>query len=91
MQWGNLLCSNNCIFEPMSWLSEIRYFFERHGFEVSSRMADKLGMKAKTVRLYFIYATFATLGVWFLVYLFLAFWLKIKDLVFVKRSSVFDL
>jgi hypothetical protein len=70
---------------------KIRYFFERHGFYVSSRLADKIGMRAKSVRLFFIYASFFTLGFWFVVYLILAFWLKLKDLVYTKRTSVFDL
>ena len=48
----------------MKWLYNIKYFFEKHGFEVSSRLADRLGMKAKNVRLFFIYVSFATFGVW---------------------------
>ncbi|ETN96915.1 phage shock protein C (PspC) family protein [Zhouia amylolytica] len=75
----------------MNNISNIRYFFEKHGFEVSSRLAEKMGVKAKNVRLFFIYASFATLGVWFIVYLNLAFWLRLKDLVYTKRTSVFDL
>lgn len=69
----------------------IRYFLEKHGFEVSSRLADKLGMRASSVRIFFIYISFATAGLWFAVYLVLAFWLKLKDLIYTKRSSVFDL
>jgi phage shock protein PspC (stress-responsive transcriptional regulator) len=69
----------------------IRHFFERHGFYVSSRLADKMGMRAKTIRIFFIYLSFATMGMGFAVYLTLAFWLKLKDLVYAKRSSVFDL
>ena len=69
----------------------IRHFFERHGFYVSSRLADRLGMRAKSVRLFFIYVSFATLGVGFALYLTFAFWLKLKDLVYTKRTSVFDL
>ncbi|HCK05286.1 MAG TPA: PspC family transcriptional regulator [Flavobacteriaceae bacterium] len=72
-------------------LKTLRYYLERHGFYVSARLADRLGMRAKTVRLSFIYVTFATLGVGFAVYLVLAFWMKMKDLIFTKRSSVFDL
>jgi hypothetical protein len=72
-------------------LYSIRHFFERNGFYVSSRLADKIGMRAKTIRLFFIYLSFATLGVGFAIYLTLAFWLKIKDLVYTKRTSVFDL
>lgn len=70
---------------------KIRHFFEKYGFEVSSRIADKLGMRVRSIRLFFIYLSFATLGVGFALYLTLAFWLKIKDLIYTKRSSVFDL
>ncbi|MDT0295318.1 PspC domain-containing protein [Mesonia ostreae] len=72
-------------------VSPIRYYFERNGFYVSSRFADRLGMKVKSVRLFFIYLSFATLGIGFAVYLTLAFWLRLKDLVYTKRTSVFDL
>lgn len=72
-------------------LSQLRHYLERHGFYVSARLADRLGMRAKTVRLSFIYVTFATLGAGFALYLVMAFWIKIKDLIFTKRSSVFDL
>ncbi|NAS29659.1 PspC domain-containing protein [Flavobacteriaceae bacterium R38] len=75
----------------MKFMENIRYFFEKHGFAVSSRLADRLGMKAKNVRLFFIYVSFATFGIWFAVYLTLAFWLKLKDLIYTKRTSVFDL
>lgn len=75
----------------LSLIYKIRYFFERNGFAVSSRLADRLGMRAKSVRLFFIYISFATLGVGFALYLTFAFWLKLKDLFYTKRSSVFDL
>ncbi len=70
---------------------KIRHFFEKYGFAVSSRLADKLGMRAKNVRLFFIYVSFATLGVGFAIYLTLAFWIRLKDLIYTKRTSVFDL
>lgn len=75
----------------MSFVNDIKYFFEKHGFAVSSRLADRLGIRAKNVRLFFIYLTFATLGVSFAIYLTTAFLLKLKDLVYTKRTSVFDL
>ncbi len=67
------------------------YYFQKRGFEVSRRIAEKLGIRARVVRTSFIYLTFVTLGFGFALYLFLAFWLKIKDLVYTKRTSVFDL
>ncbi len=55
----------------MSLLHDLRYFFEKRGFEVCSRMADRLGMKAKHVRIFFIYLSFfhwalALRYIWFL-------------------------
>lgn len=75
----------------LSIIYKIRHFFEKYGFAVSTRVADKLGMRAKNVRLFFIYVSFATLGVGFAIYLTLAFWIKLKDIVYTKRTSVFDL
>lgn len=75
----------------MSVVLQLKYFFEKHGFNASSRLADRLGMRASSVRLFFIYISFVTAGLWFGVYLTLAFWLKLKDLIRAKRTSVFDL
>lgn len=69
----------------------LRLFFERHGFAVSTRLAELLGIKVKNIRLFFIYASFTTLVGGFILYLVLGFWLKMKDMVYTKRSSVFDL
>lgn len=66
-------------------------FFQKHGYYVCQRIADRLGIRAKVVRTTFMYLTFVTVGFGFALYLFLAFWIKIKDLVYTKRSSVFDL
>lgn len=75
----------------MELIHNIRYYFERNGFDVSSRFADRLGMRAVNVRLFFIYISFVTVGLSFGVYLTLAFLLKLKDKVYTKRTSVFDL
>ena len=75
----------------MAYLHSLRHFFERHGFYVSSRLADRLGMRAVNVRLFFIYISFVTVGLSFGLYLTLAFILKLKDKIYTKRSSVFDL
>lgn len=67
------------------------HFFEKHGFYVASRLADRLGMRATNVRLFFVYISFVTIGMGFGLYLTLAFVLKLKDMIYTKRSSVFDL
>ena len=75
----------------MKIIYKLKYFFEQHGFNVLSRFADRLGMRAKNVRLFFIYISFVTVGLSFGVYLTLAFLLKLKDMIYTKRTSVFDL
>ncbi|UFH46577.1 PspC domain-containing protein [Flavobacterium galactosidilyticum] len=75
----------------MSAIIKLKFFFEKHGFHVSSRLADTLGMRASSVRLFFIYISFVTVGLGFGVYLTLAFWIRLKDLIRAKRTSVFDL
>jgi hypothetical protein len=75
----------------MKFIDSIRHYFELRGFDVSSRFADKLGIRTTNVRLFFIYISFFTVGLSFGVYLTLAFLLRLKDMVYTKRSSVFDL
>ena len=74
----------NNIYKPL-------LFFQKHGYYVCQRIADCFGIRAKVVRTSFMYLTFVTVGFGFALYLFLAFWMRIKDLVYTKRSSVFDL
>jgi phage shock protein PspC (stress-responsive transcriptional regulator) len=74
-----------------NFIHSVRHFFERHGFGVFTRLADRLGIRAKNVRIYFIYVTFFTVGLSFGFYLTFAFLIKLKDLIYTKRSSVFDL
>lgn len=75
----------------MRWRYNLLYYFQKRGFEVCERIAERLGIRARVVRTTFIYLTFVTLGFGFALYLFIAFWLRIKDLVYTKRTSVFDL
>ena len=74
----------------MNFVKKIYIFLERNGFEVCNRIAFLLGIRVKNVRLSFIYASFF-LGTGFIFYLFIAFWIKIKDILYEKRSSAFDL
>jgi len=64
---------------------------DRQAFGVCSTVAEFLNMKASSVRLFFIYSSFLTLGSPLLIYLIMAFVFRLKDLVNSKRSSVFDL
>ena len=72
-------------------LERLRNKLEANGFEVISRISDKFGLRASKLRLLFIYLSFATLGITFVFYLVIAFFLWLKDGFVVKRKSVFDL
>ncbi|APD07062.1 hypothetical protein UJ101_01546 [Flavobacteriaceae bacterium UJ101] len=72
-------------------LEKSRRFLEKYGFEVCERLADKIGIRPSLVRLSFIYLSFVTAGIALPIYLIMAFFFKIKDKLFLKRKSVFDL
>ena len=72
-------------------LNNLRHKMERQWFGVLTRMGAKLGIPVSKLRVFFIYSTFATAGVFFLIYLGLAFTLWIKDMFITRRPSVFDL
>lgn len=88
---GHSFIEQKYIILGMSLFYNTLYYFQKRGFEVCRRIAERLGIRARVVRTSFIYLTFVTLGFGFALYLFIAFWLKIKDLVYTKRTSVFDL
>ena len=75
----------------MNVLYKLLLYFQKHGYYVCQRIADRLGIRAKAVRTTFMYLTFVTLGFGFALYLLISFLMSIKDLVYTKRSSVFDL
>ena len=75
----------------MNPIQKIRFYFERNGFDVSTRLSEILGIRVANIRLFFVYFTFVTFGFSFAIYLMLAFVMKLKDMIYTKRPSVFDL
>jgi len=69
----------------------IRNKLDRQVFGVCSSIAELLNMKASSVRFFFIYSSFLTLGSPLLAYIKMVFVFRLKDVVNSKRSSVFDL
>lgn len=76
--------------EP-KFISNIRHKVEREWFGVLTRMGAKVGIPVTKLRVFFIYSTFATAGIFFLIYLILAFCLWVKDIFITRRPNVFDL
>jgi phage shock protein C len=61
-----------------SIIQHIKYYFEEQSFGVCTRLGEKMKISASSIRLYFIYASFLTLGSPVIVYLSLAFIMEIR-------------
>jgi len=68
----------------------IKNIIEKQVFGVCSTIGRRIGIKISTVRLYFIYLSFGTLGSPVIIYLFLAFWLNIKSYLKQGVHAVLD-
>lgn len=72
-------------------IDELRDYCERRGYAVCSRLGDRMGIRPGVVRLYFIYTSFLAFGSPLIIYMFLAFWIRIKDYLKSPRRSLLDL
>jgi len=66
-------------------------FFEKYGLNVCQRMSKVIGVYPRKIRMFFIYFSFFTVVIGFILYLTFALFFKIKDLIIVNRKTVFDL
>jgi phage shock protein C len=73
-------------------IQRIRNWFEAHAFGVCTWLGKKMGIKATTIRMYFIYLSFFTFGSPVIIYFILAFLLENKKYFKPrrKRPSVWD-
>nr|WP_173780231.1 PspC family transcriptional regulator [Frigoriflavimonas asaccharolytica] len=72
-------------------INKLRHEVEKEWFGVLTRMGTKLGIPVSKLRVFFIYSTYATAGIFFIIYLTMAFMLWVKDIFITRRPSVFDL
>jgi phage shock protein PspC (stress-responsive transcriptional regulator) len=71
-------------------MRELTAFVEYKLFGVCTPLGRVMGVSSSTIRMYFIYASFITLGSPILLYLSLAFWMNISQYIR-KGSSSRDL
>jgi phage shock protein C len=57
---------------------KLKYFFEQHAYGVCTRLGEKFGISTASIRLYFVYLSFITVGSPVIIYLILAFWMNIR-------------
>lgn len=74
----------------VEYMKRISRFFENHAFGVCTALGEKLGIASSSIRLFFIYASFLTLGSPVIVYLGLAFILNIRKHLRRSNSSIWD-
>ncbi|MFN3839647.1 MAG: PspC domain-containing protein [Cyclobacteriaceae bacterium] len=68
---------------------KIQLFFEGYAFGVCTRLGEKFGIATSTVRLFFIYASFITIGSPIIIYLALAFAMNIRKYLR-RRNPIWD-
>jgi len=64
---------------------------EKTTYGVCTKIGDKIGLSTRRIRLFFIYASFLTLGSPVIVYMILAFWMNMRNYAREKRTAVWDL
>ena len=68
-------------------MHKIKQFIEWHVFGVCSTIGERVGIDTTTIRKYFIYLSFGTIGSPVIVYFFLAFWMNVKRYVLNARRN----
>jgi phage shock protein PspC (stress-responsive transcriptional regulator) len=68
-------------------MGKIKDFIEWQVFGVCTRMGEVLGISTTTIRKYFIYISFLTMGSPVIIYIFLAFWMNIKHYIVKARRN----
>jgi phage shock protein C len=74
----------------MSNIDTLKYLVEQRAFGVCEKIGDKLNMPGKSIRLFFIYASCMTAGSPIIIYMILAFWMKMRNYVHGKRNPIWD-
>ena len=74
----------------MTIVNNIKAFFEKQAFGVCAWLGEKLSIPSADIRKFFIYTSFLAIGSPVIIYLILAFLLKLKHYFRSKRSSVWD-
>ncbi|MBO9733116.1 MAG: PspC domain-containing protein [Chitinophaga sp.] len=62
-------------------MNRIKDFVEWKAFGVCAAIGEKLGVATYRIRIFFIYATFLTMGSPLIVYMILAFWVNMKNYI----------
>ncbi len=68
-------------------MNRLKHFIEWHVFGVCEAIGEKMGVATTTIRKYFIYMSFLTMGSPLIIYLFVAFWMNVKNYIFARKRN----
>jgi phage shock protein PspC (stress-responsive transcriptional regulator) len=68
-------------------MNRFKHFIEWHVFGVCAAIGERMGIATTTIRKYFIYISFITMGSPVVIYLFVAFWMNIKHYILSGRRN----
>lgn len=68
-------------------MNRFKHFIEWQAFGVCTRIGEIMGISTLTIRKYFIYISFITMGSPVILYVFLAFWMNIKNYITKARRN----
>lgn len=68
----------------------VKDLLERSAFGVCSYLGEKMGIASARVRINFIYISFVALGSPVILYIFVAFWLNVRNYIRRKRSMIWQ-
>jgi phage shock protein PspC (stress-responsive transcriptional regulator) len=70
-------------------MNRLRQLIETNAFGVCAYIGEKLNISTSTIRKYFIYISFLTMGSPVLLYFIVAFWMNVKQYIwFSKRNPL---
>jgi len=76
----------------LNGMYKIKYFVENQAFGVCTRLGENFRISTSSIRLYFIYTSFLTMGSPIIIYLILAFWMNIRRYLRQRNNpSVWDI
>ena len=75
----------------ISLVNDIKTWFEKQAFGICEWWGEKLSIRSSNIRMFFIYASFLTIGSPIIVYLVMGFVMNLKKLIGKPRGNVWDL
>ncbi len=68
-------------------MNRFKHFIEWQVFGVCSYIGEKIGIATTTIRKYFIYISLLTMGSPIVIYMFIAFWMNFKNLLWSRKRN----